>query len=76
MRGIDGSMVYQKRSRRFYGNILSHRLSHAEAEGDNDTDGHTYWHQWRVAFYVDDRINWFLARVRISAEYGVILALD
>lgn len=63
MRGLDGSMVHEKRARRFYGVISgSNEYSH---DIDDDLRGHIYWNEWLDQNYVEGCMRWFLKRVRI-----------
>ena len=58
MRGLDGSIVKEHRSRKNYGCMAS---THFQA--GRGWDSHMYWDSSDELFMVDDHMSWYITRV-------------
>jgi hypothetical protein len=67
MRGLDGSIVGEKRARRYYGSSSYHRYDEDEHYAVSE---HKYWCDKEEVFKVPDHMNWYVKRVRRTALYG------
>jgi hypothetical protein len=67
MRGLDGSIVGEKRARRYHGSSSYHRYDEDEHYTVSE---HKYWCDKEEVFKVPDHMNWYVKRVRRTALYG------
>lgn len=66
MRGVDGSMVHGKRSRRYY--RVSASIAYEEEADDQDMKSHLYWDYMREIMIVSGHMHWFLRKVSVHTE--------
>jgi hypothetical protein len=73
MRGLDGSIVGERRARRYYGTISRHKY----VEGvDDHLKEHRFWCHDEEKYKVPDKMNWYVKRVRpppLSMEAAICL---
>lgn len=60
MRGLDGSMVHEKRSRRYYG--VTARVAYTD-NLDEDVKDYLHWDRLLETMWVKGHLTWFLKKV-------------
>ena len=58
MRGLDGSIVKLRRSRKNYGSMLS-----TQFQPGRGWDAHTYWETSDECYVVGEHLKWYITRV-------------
>lgn len=62
MRGLDGSVVHEKRARRFYGCVSSCLIPTIR---DDDMEEHIYWNEPEDELRLEGEMTWFLKKAGI-----------